>query len=187
MIGKGFCGTVWAHDDDLAFRREDGGPERDLLNDYNIHKHLLNTSANHHLSTSQCFRIPQCHEFITAGDPSWAENPGVFPEQFTACRTLVSERVPSPSPPAREMLVDKYCPAHTREKIKANVSDRDCMVRPYLGKRRQESNRPPPAGILHTPQPTPSLGQSKTSTAPCERLRNSDGRGLGRYALGCRS
>ena len=139
---KGFCGTVWAHDDEVyAFKREDGGPGRDLLNDYNIHKHLLKTAANH-METSQRLTIPLCHQFINADDRWWAENPDLFPEQFTPCRTLVSERIPPLALPVREILIDKYCPTHMREKIKSNLSNRDCMVRPYLVKRRRQFNRP---------------------------------------------
>lgn len=62
MIGKGFCGTVWAHDDDaVAYKREHGGPDRNLENDYNIHNHLLEISAKHYGTSYPGFRIPQCH------------------------------------------------------------------------------------------------------------------------------
>ena len=35
-IGAGFCGSVWAPDqrEPFAFKREDGGPGRSLLNDF---------------------------------------------------------------------------------------------------------------------------------------------------------
>ena len=41
-IGKGFCGTVWAQDETgFAFKREDGGPGKDLENDFKVHKRLI--------------------------------------------------------------------------------------------------------------------------------------------------
>jgi hypothetical protein len=49
-IGTGFCGTVWTSTDDslknYAFKREDGGPGRSLLNDYDMHIEFSNASIS---------------------------------------------------------------------------------------------------------------------------------------------
>lgn len=44
-IGQGFCGTVWGEAAQrsvrqLALKREDGGPGRSVLREYDIHLHL---------------------------------------------------------------------------------------------------------------------------------------------------
>jgi hypothetical protein len=45
-IGEGFCGSVWspAQEDPkktFTFKREDGGPERSLSNDFAMHKRAI--------------------------------------------------------------------------------------------------------------------------------------------------
>jgi hypothetical protein len=65
MIVKRFCGIVWAHDDEAyAFKREDGRLGRDLLNDYNLHKHFLKKAA-YHVETSHVIQnttLPSIHQ-----------------------------------------------------------------------------------------------------------------------------
>jgi hypothetical protein len=184
-IGRGFCGTVLAQDKTVfAFKREDGGSARDLLNDYKVHKRLItsldqatdlvkkasgldastvrasisaipaieNTTAplssfslpsSTKLDHKQFrFQIPQCHQFIRAEDPWWADNLRYFPENYAPSRLLVSERIPPLPANVRELLIEKYCPSHMRMTIRNSVPDQDCLVRPYLGKRRQQSSRP---------------------------------------------
>ena len=41
-IGRGFCGTVWALENNRALKREDGGPGRFVRNDCHMHRRLLN-------------------------------------------------------------------------------------------------------------------------------------------------
>ncbi|CAG8930199.1 unnamed protein product [Penicillium salamii] len=37
---------------------------------------------------------------------------------------------------ARDVLIDRYCPAASRTVVSANPASRDCLVRLYLGRRR---------------------------------------------------
>lgn len=184
-IGRGFCGTVLAQDKTVfAFKREDGGPDRDLLNDYKVHKCLIASldqatdlvkkasvmdASTTRASTSAIpaienttgrlsslslssppkldhkqfrFQIPLCHQFIRTEDPWWTENLRYFPENYAPSRLLVSERIPPLPANVRELLIEKYCPSHMRMTIKNSVPNQDCLVRPYLGKRRQQSSRP---------------------------------------------
>lgn len=49
------------------------------------------------------------------------------------------ERIfPHPSP-LRFALIDKFCPPHGRAQSKASEADKDCLVRPYLGRMKYGS------------------------------------------------
>ncbi len=153
LIGSGFCGSVWAPPtpegkDSMALKREDGGPGRSLANDYYMHKRILAclNQLNHNAPlslTQQRVQVPQCFRFIEATDSAWwGENSIRFPEGYTACNTLQSERIPPLPQIVRERLIAKYCPPALVDEIKASVSNQSCLVRPYLGRRRHGAERP---------------------------------------------
>ena len=62
----------------------------------------------------------------------------LFPEPYRSqqCNAIVSERVLPLAENIRHKLIHKYCPASAQDKIIGNESDQDCLIRPYLGKRR---------------------------------------------------
>ncbi|CAF9939039.1 MAG: hypothetical protein HETSPECPRED_001460 [Heterodermia speciosa] len=136
-IGSGFCGTVWAADqgssDTTAIKREDGGPGRSLHNDYTMHKEIL-----YHLVPSiPHLRIPVCHQYLSRQDPLWDELTLKFPQPFQVpCNSLITERIPPFPQEVRERIIDEYCPNELKASIKSSEPDRDCLVRPYLGRRR---------------------------------------------------
>ncbi|KAL9086079.1 MAG: hypothetical protein Q9165_007291 [Trypethelium subeluteriae] len=138
-IGKGFCGSVWANGtvDEYAMKREDGGPGRSLRNDWEMHNIISNSLK---IVTSQkTFHmiVPQPHAFISIEDDEWwSERASKFPPGFSQCNTLISTRIPPLPAPARERIIDRFCPSELSAKIKANLGDKDCLVRPYLGRRR---------------------------------------------------
>jgi len=37
----------------------------------------------------------------------------------------------------REILIQRYCPESLVEEIKGSDANRDCLIRPYLGRRRR--------------------------------------------------
>ncbi|KAJ5923673.1 hypothetical protein N7454_008918 [Penicillium verhagenii] len=139
-IGKGFCGTVWAasEETDLAYKREDGGPDRSLKNDFEMHRRILRsfrTSADF-LETLQ-IQIPACHNFIDAGDQEWwTQNLSRFPPGYTPCNILQSQRIPPLPEAVRHLIIEKYCPPRIVEQITTSKPDKDCLIRPYLGRRR---------------------------------------------------
>ncbi|KAL1862369.1 hypothetical protein Plec18170_001195 [Paecilomyces lecythidis] len=156
-IGAGFCGTVWAEpDSSSAFKREDGGPGRSLSNDFNMHKRVIqsleqlrcldknnatvyetataNTSSQTNLTI---IAIPTCHRFITPTDTTWWDaNLAKFPEGYTSCNVIHAQRIPPMSRPVREFLIDRYCPPSIVAEIKTSDTNQDCLIRPYLGRRR---------------------------------------------------
>ncbi|KAL8711385.1 MAG: hypothetical protein Q9220_004283 [cf. Caloplaca sp. 1 TL-2023] len=135
-IGQGFCGTVWAVDsvssNMIAIKREDGGPGRSLYNDYVMHQQILS-----HLFPSQHLTIPACHRYLSNQDPAWEELLPKFPPKFQVlCNSLFTERITPFPPKVRERLVYKYCPDQLKSSIISSESDQDCLIRPYLGRRR---------------------------------------------------
>ncbi|MCJ1411790.1 hypothetical protein MMC19_005882 [Ptychographa xylographoides] len=138
-IGQGFCGTVWTTStgsaDTYAIKREDGGPGRSLFNDYNMHKIILEN-----LTVSQTrISVPGCHQYVSSDDRTWwNERISGFPKDFQVpCNALVTDRI-VPFPQAvRDFLIDAYCAEPLRSSIKISEPDQDCLIRPYLGRRRR--------------------------------------------------
>jgi hypothetical protein len=139
-IGAGCCGTVWTSSSEpsIAYKREDGPRSRPVLNDFTMHQ-LLQRALSAELVR---FRIPECRRFISSSDPWWDENSHRFPARCVRCDTIQAQRIPPIFQPVREMLVDLYCPAPLREEIKRSRQNRDCLIRPYLGRRRFPDGRP---------------------------------------------
>ena len=141
-IGQGFCGTVWAAPtasrDPSAIKREDGGPERSLYNDYEMHLRVLKSLSGRFPN----LLVPACHEYVSRHDQNWwDERLSNFPTEFQVpCNALVSERIPPFSKQVRDVLIEHYCPDPLRpdiELIKSSEPNRDCLIRPYLGRRRR--------------------------------------------------
>lgn len=145
-IGAGHCGSVWANPDlsstDVVIKREDGGPGRSLANDFNIHTEIL-TSLQSCRALGQALRInfPSGPQWISSKDEStWQSLLPTLPVGYTACNALVSERIPPMPLTTRQVLVEKYCPESIRAEILADEKNDDCIIRPYLGRRRRAIN-----------------------------------------------
>lgn len=124
-------------------KREDGGPGRSLLNDCIMHKLVLEMVSAPQKKFSVC--VPRWPNFVKNDDAEgwWAMNRDKFPSGYLACNTLCSERIPPLPQEVRNRLIDRYCPPASIMTIKTNDADRDCLVRPYLGRRkiRNEARR----------------------------------------------
>lgn len=120
----------------MAMKREDGGPGRSLRNDYNMHKLVLET-ASHLTVGNTC--VPRWPIFVKNDDRWWDANLARFPVEYTPCNVLCAERIPPLSQEVRYRLIDRYCPPASTATIKANDADRDCLVRPYLGRRKLQN------------------------------------------------
>ena len=141
-IGQGFCGTVWAlptgSGDAFAIKREDGGPGRSLQNDYEMHEKIL-----HRLYGSLSkIQVPNFPKYVPRDNLDWWHDHLLkFPEEFQEpCNALVSERIPPFTKKIRETMIEEYCPDPLRphiESIKSSEPNQDCLIRPYLGRRRR--------------------------------------------------
>ncbi|KAI1130807.1 zinc finger protein-domain-containing protein [Nemania abortiva] len=159
-IGAGFCGSVWTSSPNrvissgaeqgttgrkpTAIKREDGGPGRSLLNDYQIHQTLLDsyTICPSQLKT---FLIPECYDFVKESYKGW-ETTNIharFPQGYSACNILITQRIPPFPQHARNTIIEKYCPSSLIRNIKADTNNDDCLIRPYLGRRKwgQQASR----------------------------------------------
>lgn len=138
IIGQGFCGTVWASGSGPAFKREDGGPFRSLRNDFEMHRRCVQSVRK--LPTTQ-IQIPVYDKFISAEDRIWwRENYQIFPPGYQArCNLIQSQRIPPFSERTRQRLIAKFCPPSLVSKISTSLPDKDCLVRPYIGRRRMQN------------------------------------------------
>ncbi|OTB03430.1 hypothetical protein M426DRAFT_60512 [Hypoxylon sp. CI-4A] len=152
-IGAGFCGSVWSAPSHLtsssiehgaavrkstAIKREDGGPGRSLFNDYEIHQTLLDsyTKCPSHLKT---FLIPECYDFVKGSYQGW-ETTNIlsrFPQGYSPCNILITQRIPPFARDVRNAVTGRYCPPSLAESIKADMNNHDCLIRPYLGRRKR--------------------------------------------------
>ncbi|OAK97722.1 hypothetical protein IQ06DRAFT_201606, partial [Phaeosphaeriaceae sp. SRC1lsM3a] len=149
-IGKGFCGSIWALEDStdkeaeqIVIKREDGGRNRSVKNDYEMHCLLLQSAQLY--PPSMPLLIPQCHELIQAdNDIWWTSRLEQFPSGYFACRALITERISKVPRFISDKIVDLCCPANARanvaEFVKKNPCDDDCLIRPYLGADTEKTN-----------------------------------------------
>ena len=142
-IGAGACGTVWtsssSEESSIAYKREDGGTSRSLSNDFTMHRRLLDSVLGC-LPQPSRIQVPECHRFITSSDLWWDENSYRFPVGYLPCNLIQAQRIPPISQRARLTLIERYCPVSLREEILSSAENRDCLIRPYLGRRRVLAN-----------------------------------------------
>lgn len=145
IIGRGFCGTVWAASEKgPAYKREDGGPDRSLRNDFEMHHRVLQSFQEFaDLSESPQIRlqiqIPACYDFIKATDQKWwSVNLRKFPPGYMPCNIILSQRIPPFSETIRRLLISNYCPPKIAQQIITSEPNKDCLIRPYLGRRRTQ-------------------------------------------------
>lgn len=135
QIGYGGCGSVWSPDRvgaSCAIKREDGGSERNLYNDFIKHQLILSKSP-----LPPQILVPQCNAFIRATDKQWWDSRlPRFPKGYEMCNVLITERIPPCPRDVRESLIEKYCPERNQEEIKKGKPNEDCIIRIYLGRRR---------------------------------------------------
>ncbi|KAK6417824.1 hypothetical protein LTR95_017282, partial [Oleoguttula sp. CCFEE 5521] len=143
QIGKGFCGSVWAADRSgvaSAMKREDGGTYRSVAHDSAMHI-LIGASLTpfqqspYHLAP--LLNIPAHRELITGDNTQWwTARSHRFPGSYEHCNTLITERMlPFPEAP-RHKIIDLFCLPGSRGALKASRKDEDCLLRCYLGRRK---------------------------------------------------
>lgn len=139
-IGKVFehPGTVWAYKlpvtDDVS----------KLWNDYIMNRRIENSFEQLGPLAGQV-EVPRAVWYATdTTNDFWDANLDRFPftDEFKRQRrhVLCIERIFPLPKPTRDSLVDIYCPEHGRESAKSHAANKDCLLRPLLGRKRQSTS-----------------------------------------------
>lgn len=138
-IGKVFehPGTVWAYKLPLT---DDSSK---LWNNYIMNRRIEESFEQLGPLAGQV-EIPRAVWYAkSTTDDFWNQNLDRFPwsNEFP-CRprdVLCVERIFPLPKPTRDGLIELYCPPNGREMAKAHPANKDCLLRPILGRKRQSS------------------------------------------------
>lgn len=111
-----------------------------LLNDLFMHK-AVEEAFDRLLkkqSPAPSFHVPRLYSYMSRNDRlCWSTHARMFADgDRTPEDLLLSERIPPVHSVARRALIDHYCPADLKAGARLQESNADCLVRLYLGKRR---------------------------------------------------
>src|SRR5437016_6933116 len=90
--------------------------------------------------------IPRVFYFVNTSDEEWwMEHGGKFPTELQGNRrnVLCTERILPLPEVIRNTLIDAFCTDHLKEKARAEPSNKDCLARVYLGKRKDKDRIKP--------------------------------------------
>ncbi|KAI9868494.1 MAG: hypothetical protein M1813_005938 [Trichoglossum hirsutum] len=137
-IGRGTCGTIFEIPGTTFALKVAKTNSVALWNDFKMHTRVLSQFNNLPKINSE-IHVPYCHWFAGATDNEWwGESLERFPKEHQfRNNVLCCERILPIPKIIRESLIDEYCPANFRTNAKSDPSNKDCLVRLYLGKRRE--------------------------------------------------
>lgn len=147
-IGFGQCGLVFSRPGTTTVVKISRPYFHEgLWNDFLCHLRIYRAFSNHIIQPA-C-RLPLVYSFISKTDATWwdtnkfffVESSSTFPLPSMG---LLSQRIPQLPRVLRHALIDLYCPENLQEDVRSNPINRDCLVRVYLGRRRNLNAPPPP-------------------------------------------
>ena len=114
-----------------------------LWNDLIMHKKVEEVIDSHTLSRDTIpVLVPRVYRYISKADEWWRTHDHMFPpEDRTPENLLISEHIPPIHAVGRNALMDYFCPEKLRPGAKLQESNKDCLIRLYLGKRRDHITR----------------------------------------------
>lgn len=151
-IGFGDCGSVWAtlkswdeahSKTPIVIKLENASAERDITNEVSVQLQVCTIGL---VQAS----VPQCLGFMHRSDSRWNQVLMGLPTGFRACRAMISEKIEPISIEAQRSLVYSFAPDRKRDELEQlfhNGKGQHCLVRIYLGQRRQQQlaqRRPDP-------------------------------------------
>ncbi|KAJ5397009.1 zinc finger protein-domain-containing protein [Penicillium cosmopolitanum] len=148
VIGFGQCGLIFEKPGQgYVLKVAKRSYEDALWADLKAHLRVQEAFDNPQNNRIEC-RVPRLYSYVPKGNNVWWErNMNLFPPVHDSitlpAMTLVSERILPIPKIAREALISKYCSAESRAFVAANPTDRDCLARVYLGRRRVTTTPPP--------------------------------------------
>ncbi|KAL4908863.1 zinc finger protein-domain-containing protein [Aspergillus multicolor] len=102
----------------------------------NISCAVTSKKASSIMQTQYNINIPLCHGFIEPFNAWWKKNLARFPEGYEPCNMIHAQRIPAVPEATRCFLTEHYCPPSLIANILDSDTNRDCIIRPYLGRRR---------------------------------------------------
>ena len=90
-------------------------------------------------TTLSIIYVPSYYQYVRGDDKTWWNRQLLaFPEDFQIpCNALITDRIPPFPKAVRDTIIDLYCPTSLKALLKTSDSDQDCLIRPYLGRRRR--------------------------------------------------
>ncbi|GAB1314450.1 DUF3669 domain-containing protein (Fragment) [Madurella fahalii] len=138
-IGTGSIGKIFEHPGTIfVYKLPVANQPEKLWNNYTKHMRVYHSFKSMPYTTFQV-EIPRCFWYATPSTEAfWNDYLERFPDlpHFPRLRrhALCMERIFPLPRPIRHALVDKYCPPQARQSIKESQSNKDCLVRPCLGR-----------------------------------------------------
>lgn len=128
-----------------AIKREDGGEGRSVQKDFIMHQKVISSlqalkrNCPEQAALASSISIPACYQYVERNNNIWwNERLDRFPSQYqVACNALITDRIPPFRQAVRDLLVNHYCPSAIQESAKTYAANSDCLIRPYLGRRRR--------------------------------------------------
>lgn len=142
-IGAGSCGTVleWTGTTQVVKHEKRTtmiSEKLKLWNDYLMHTKILEAFATASRMNLDCeIRIPHCYAYVNDADTNWwNDNSDRFPQDLQAPTNLLfTERILPVPAIMRQALIEEFCPEHLKDAAKNDPSNKQCLLRLYLGKR----------------------------------------------------
>lgn len=147
-IGFGQCGLIFERPGrNFVLKLARPHFEEALWNDCLSHQRAYQVFTEQ-ASEPEC-RVPLLYNYVKKSNADWWNaNASCFSdvsEDFPLpTAVLISERIAPLPRPIRHALIEEFCPPALKDAVMENPANRDCLVRIYLGRRRDPSAPPPP-------------------------------------------
>lgn len=147
-IGFGQCGLVFERPGrGYVVKIAKPAYELGLWNDFRAHFYVRQAFEKEK-DTVEC-RVPRVFSYVPKNNLQWwEENMPFFVDVHESlplpAMALVTERILPLPKIARQALINSYCAPLLRPVVSANPTNRDCLARVYLGRRRPANAPPPP-------------------------------------------
>jgi hypothetical protein len=146
-IGAGTCGAVYEEvGTPKIIKVAHSGKDEKLQNDYYQHSLICDAMKEAQIAD---LHVPQVHWHINPGEgPKWWElHADKLPKEVKRDKSpmiLCAERILPLPRKIRENIIDIWCPEDQRTSAKMEPTNSDCLVRVYLGRRRNKDRQAPP-------------------------------------------
>ncbi|KAH6989286.1 hypothetical protein BKA56DRAFT_513458, partial [Ilyonectria sp. MPI-CAGE-AT-0026] len=134
-IGGGACGAIIAQDGKSMVTKLSKSDSEELWNDFVMHRLIAEKFKDCGITQIE---IPKCYGFIPKTHQQfWDNNPDLANAAKDVCNlpthALCAERILPLPEPTRTLLIEKFCPSRVKSEAFNSASNKDCLVRVYLG------------------------------------------------------